>query len=101
MVFHLAGFLQDQDCAGAFASVTPLSDDRIFTSGNDLRVPSLSQVVLIAAGADTTVAPRVRLDSPTLSMGTLPEITPVNGGTSDIEPRSPPAAMPMLTNPMR
>ncbi len=100
MVFHLGGFEEDLDSAGVFANVAALADDRLFTQGDDLRVPELNRVIFMAAGAESTVAPRVRLTSPTLDAGVRPEIVPLNIGTADIEPASPHAIMDMRENPL-
>ena len=100
MAFHLGGFLEDQDPAGAFVGMAALADDRLFTQGDNLRVPSLNQVIMAAAGADTATASRVRLDSPTLDQLTRVEIAPLNGAAGDVEPGTPPAIMKMLNNPL-
>ncbi len=97
---HTAAFLEDLDSAGVFSEIAALQDDRLFTSGDNLRVPSLNRIIMLAGGADNAVAARLRLRSATLDKLTLPEIVPLNQATGDVEPGSPPAIMKMLENPM-
>lgn len=101
MPFHLGGFLEDIDPAGVFVNIAALEDDRLFNQGDDIRVPVLNRVLMIAAGIDNVVAGRVRLDSPTLDALVRKEISPLNLAAGDVEPASPPAIEKMLENPMR
>ena len=92
MPFHTGGFLEDIDPAGAFVGITALADDRLFTEGDIIRVPSLNQVFAVAAGADGVVAPRFRLDSPSLDAVVRYEPSPVNiQNAAAVEPDSPQA----------
>ena len=89
---HLAGWLEDIDPAGAFANLTALVDQRLFTQGDDLRVPPLNMVIAAAGGADGVVAPRLRLDSPTLDAMVRYEISPLNSqNAAAVEPDNPQA----------
>lgn len=101
MTFHTGGFAEDIDSAGVFANLTALADDRLFNQADDIRVPVLNEILMIAAGADNAVAARMRLDSPTLDLLTRLEIVPLNQATGDVEPGSPPAIMKMLANPVK
>lgn len=90
MPFHTAGFLEDIDSAGVFANIAGLADQRLFVQGDDLRVPVLNQVFAIAGGADGVVAPRFRLDSPTLDQQVRYEVSPLNSqDAAAVEPDSP------------
>jgi hypothetical protein len=100
MAFHLGAFGEDQDPAAAFVNIAALADDRLFTQGDDLRVPELNQVIIMAGGADNAVASRIRLDSPTLDAFVRPEISPLNAATGDVEPDSPHRLVKMLNSPM-
>jgi len=100
MVFHVGGFLEDIDPAAAFTNLAALSDDRLFTQGDDIRVPELNQIIMAAGGADNAVAARMRLDSPTLDEVVRHEIVPLNQATGDVEPGSPPALQKMIQNPL-
>lgn len=87
---HLAGFLEDIDPAGVFVNLAALADQRLFTQGDDLRVPPLNMVVAAAGGADAVVQPRLRLDSPTLDQMVRYEISPLNSqDAAAVEPDSP------------
>lgn len=87
---HLAGWLEDIDPAGTFSFLTALVDQRLFTQGDDIRVPTLNMVVAAAGGADAVVQPRLRLDSPTLDQMVRYEISPLNSqDAAAVEPDSP------------
>lgn len=87
---HLAGWLEDIDPAGLFVNLTALADQRLFTQGDDLRVPPLNLVFAGAAGMDGVVEPRARVTSPTLDELTRYEIAPVNSqDAAAVEPDSP------------
>tara|TARA_Y100000310_G_C20701625_1_gene830514 strand:- start:8400 stop:9170 length:771 start_codon:yes stop_codon:yes gene_type:complete len=100
MPMHLAGFLEDIDPAAAFARITALEDDALFTQGDDIRVPVLNNIIWAAAGLDDAVAARARLESPSLMATSRHEISPVNSATGDVEPGSPPAIQKMINNPV-
>lgn len=87
---HLAGFLEDLDAAGAFVNLAALVDQRLFTQGDDIRVPTLNMVIAAAGGADAVVQPRMRLDSPTLDAVVRYEVSPLNSqDAAAVEPDSP------------
>jgi len=101
-MFHLAGFGETIDAAGALVNIAALADDVIATSGDDLRVPSLNQILAIAAGVASGGEGYARLDAPSLLRKTRQYISPVNGnGDADAEPGSPPAVMDFRDNPLR
>ncbi len=98
---HLAGFAENLDAAGAFVNLAALTDARLFTQGDDLRVPSNNLVFAAAGGADGVVAPRIRLTSPTLDELTRYEIAPLNvQNAAGVEPDSPPKIDDMRDNPL-
>ena len=102
MAFHTGGFLESIDPAASFANLAALTDDRLFTSGDDLRVPDLNQVIAIAGGIPSVVACRLRLDSPTLDSLVRYDVEPVNTiSDADVEPGSPQAVVDLRDNPMR
>lgn len=89
-MIHLAGFAENIDSAGVFANLAALADTRLLTQGDNLRVPTLNQIILAAGGADGVVAPRIRLNSPTLDALTNYEISPLNSqDAAGVEPDSP------------
>jgi len=90
MAIHLAGFLESLDPAGAFVGMAALQDDKVFTQGDNLRVPELNNVIALAGGGENTAEPRIRLTSPTLDQFTRYEIAPLNvGAAAAVEPGSP------------
>ncbi len=98
---HLAGFAEVHDAAAVFSNVAALADDRLFTQGDDLRVPTLNQVILAAAGADGVVAPRARLVSPTLDELVRYEISPINiTNALPVEPDTPQAIDDLRMSPL-
>ena len=102
MPFHLAGFLESLDPAGAFVGMAALQDDRVTTQGDNLRVPpQLNRIVALAGGAENTAAPRIRLTSPTLERFTRYEIAPLNvGAAAAVEPNSPHRIVKLLNAPL-
>lgn len=101
-MFHLGGFAETQDAAGALVGVAALQDDRLFTQGDNLRVPrQLPRVPLVAAGVGTGSTVGGRLRSPSIDEFTLLRIRPFNGGNDgDVEPDSPPAYLDLRMNPL-
>lgn len=100
-MLHTSGFYESIDAAGSFSNITALVDARLFTQGDDLRVPNLNQVVLISAGIPSGGNERVRLSSPTLDELTRFEPSSLNGGADgDAEPGSPPALEDLRDSPL-
>lgn len=101
MTFHLAGWYENLDAAAAFNALTALTDQRLATNGDRLRVPMANKIIWAAAGADGVVDPRIRLTSPSLIRNGRPEITPVNvTNAAAVEPSSPHAIMDLRGNPI-
>jgi len=101
MTTHLGGFAESIDAAGVAANLAALADDRLFTQGDDLRVPSLNQVTMIAGGVSQTTTIGARLTSPTLDARNRLVVEPVSGGNDgDVEPASPIPALDFRTNPL-
>ena len=90
-MFHTAGWAENIDSAGVFARLAALVDARLFTQGDDIRVPTrLPMIIIAAGGADGVVGPRMRLDSPTLDAQTRYEISPLNSqDAAGVEPDTP------------
>ena len=49
-MFHLAGWAEDIDGAGATTQLAALADPLISTSGDALRVPELNQILALVGG---------------------------------------------------
>lgn len=100
-MIHLAGFEEDVNPAGSFANIAALADQRLFTQGDDIRVPELNYVVALAGGADSSTTARVRMTSPTLDEIVRYDISPLNElDGSDVEPGSPQAVDDLRDNPL-
>ena len=65
-LFHLCGFGQSQDAAGADVQVAALSDPVINTSGDDLTIPELEHLVAYSAGVSSGGTALARLSTPSL-----------------------------------
>lgn len=101
MPFHVAGWAENIDAAGAFVNLAALVDDRLFTQGDDIRVPDLNRVIVAAGGADAVVEPRMRLTSPTLDELTRYEVSPLNSqNAAGVEPDSPQKVDDLRQNPL-
>lgn len=101
MPFHLAGWLESVDPAGAFNDLTALADQRLFTQGDNIRVPALNNIVALAGGAENTVAPRLRIYSPTIEQFARFDVTPLNvAAAAAIPPNDPHRLMDLLRNPL-
>ena len=81
-MFTLAAFYESVDPAGAFNSLTPVPDQHLTVSGDDLRIPEkLTSIIGVAALInDLTVAPRAQLQSPSLRAFVNPDIQPIVNG---------------------
>ena len=101
MAFHTGAFAENIDSANAFANIAAVADDRLFTQGDDMRVPELNRLIAAAGGADAVVQPRMRLSSPTLDEMTRYEISPLNSqDAAGVEPDSPQKVDDMRINPL-
>ena len=101
MSFTTVGFLEDIDPAGIFEALAALADQHVTIVGDDIRIPSLNQVVAIAGGSDGVVAPRLRLVSPTLRRRSNFLVAPLNvQNAAAVEPDSPHAIVDLRANPL-
>lgn len=86
MSFHLLGWYESVDPAGADTEIAGLLDERAWVEGDNIRVPALSYIY--GAGGYvvgvTTAARRAKIYSPTLNILGLLEIDPLVHGVTDI-----------------
>ena len=100
MTFTLGGFGEDIDAAGAEVNIAALQDDHLFTSGDDLRVPTLNQLMALWGGLGSGGAGLMRLQSPSLRRVNRLVVNPLNGlGDADVETNDPIAWMDLHRNP--
>jgi len=89
-MFTTCAFQESVDPAGAFNALTAVPDPHITVFGDDLRVPSLNQLIAAAFGVETTVESFARLTSPSLRVRNLLHVEPFNvGAAAAVEPGSP------------
>lgn len=101
MPLTTVAFYESQDIAGVWANMAAIDDQHIYTEGDDLTIPSLNQVVAIAAGIGSGGNELARLSAPSLRGVSLPIIHPVNGGAdADAEPDADPKVMDLRTTPI-
>lgn len=102
MPMHLAGWLENQDSAGAFAAYAALADPMLFIQGDNIRVPTeVPNIIWLCGAADGVVIPRWRLTSPTLIARGRPEVKPLNvQNAAAVVPDSPVAIMDLRKNPL-
>ncbi len=102
MAFTLGGFAEDIDLAGADGNLAALADTHLFTQGDDLRVPTLNQILAVWAGLGSGGNGLMRLESPSLRDLNRLVINPLNGlGDADVEPSDPLAILDYSRNPRR
>jgi len=102
MPFTTVAFYESIDAAGSWSNLAAIADQHVYTSGDDLTVPDLSQVIAVAAGVGSGGNGIARLVAPSLRDISLPKISPINGGAdADAEPNSPQAVIDMRSSPLQ
>ncbi len=82
-MFTLAAWQQSVDPAGAFVALNAVADQHLTIEQNNvILVPSLAQVLALAAGVETTVAQQARLTAPSRRILALQRITPLQGNAA-------------------
>lgn len=81
MTFHTGAFAESIDPAGALVPIAAVQDDSIFTSGDDMRVPTQLPFLVGAAGLISATLPiQAQLASPSLRQVANIDIEPVDLG---------------------
>lgn len=97
----LIGFSESVDQAAAYVALNGLADPHVRVSGDDIQIPALNQVVLVAGLVENVAANRARLVSPSLRRRSNFQVTPLNGGAAAaVEPDSPHKIMDLRDNPL-
>lgn len=79
-MFHLAAWYESLDPAGVLTPIDAVVDQSVFTSGNDIRVPTqMPNIVGQAALADDASAAAAQIQSPSLRAMVNLDIEPVVG----------------------
>ena len=101
MPFTLAAWWQSVDPAGAFVALTGVADQHLHVVGPDIQVPSLSQVIALAAGVETTVAQQARFSTPSRRVLSLERVTPTQGNAAAAsQPGNPHRLMALSDSPL-
>ena len=100
MAFTLAAFGEDIDAAGATVNITAVQDDHLFTSGDDVRVPTLNQLAFLSGGLGSGGDGLMRVETPSLRGINRIVVAPLNHlADSDAEPSDPIAVLDLSKNP--
>jgi hypothetical protein len=81
-MFHLAAWSQSVDEAGVFTAINAVADPVLTVLGTTVQVPTLNQVIGLAAGVETTVAQQARLTAPSRRILALQRIAPTQGNAA-------------------
>jgi len=77
-MFHVAAWHETIDPAGVLATIAAVREETLFTSGDDIRVPSgLANIIGAAALANDASAARAQIQSPSLRVFANLDIEPV------------------------
>lgn len=81
MTYHMAAFAESLDPAGALVNVAAVNDDSVFTSGDDIRVPTQLPFLMGGAALISATSPvQAQFQSPSLRQVANPDIEPVGLG---------------------
>jgi len=101
MAFTTIAFYEHVDQGGAYVALNGVADQHVRVVGDDIQVPDLAQVILVAGGVEGTTAYRARLVSPSLRERSLFQLAPLNSASATAtEPSSPPAIVDLRDNPV-
>jgi hypothetical protein len=97
-MFHLGCWYQSVDPASAYVQLAAPADPSLNVTTPYIQVPALNQIIWVAGGAENTVAPRMRLVSPSILMKARNHITPLSvAAAGPVVPTSPHAVMDLST----
>jgi hypothetical protein len=100
-MFTLAAFNRSVDQAGAYAQIYAVADPHITIVNNEVQIPEVNKLMLVAGMMERAAANRLRLYSPSLRMKSKFQVTPLNmQAAADIVPDSPPKVMDLRQNPL-
>lgn len=100
-MFHLAAFWQSVNPAGAYVQLAAPADQELSVNTPKILVPVLNNVILVAAGLESTAVPRARLVSPSILSVFRNQISPVSfAAAAGVVPLSPARLMDMRNDPL-
>jgi hypothetical protein len=102
MPFTTVAFQESIDPGGAFTAINAAAGEQhVTSSGDNIDVPELSQIIAVAAGVETAVESFARLTAPSLRGLGLFIIEPFSGAAAGaVEPASPQPVMDLRRNPL-
>lgn len=102
MAFTTIAYAQAVDPAGAYVQLAAPNDPHVTVNTPRILVPTLDQVVAVAAQVETAVAPRARLVAPSLLERARFQIVPFNGGAGGgVLPGTPQAVADLRQTPIQ
>lgn len=102
MPFTTVAFFEAQTVAAAYVPIAAIADQHLRISGDDIQLPTLSQIALIAGGcSDTAGLPRMRVTSPSLREKGLYEVSPIAVATATVEPNAVHQLIDLRRNPLK
>ncbi len=81
-MFHVAAWSQSIDPGGVFTALNAVQDTQLTVVAKNIQVPSLSRIIALAAGIETTVAQQARLSAPSRRVKALQRIAPLQGNAA-------------------
>jgi len=101
-MIHTIAYYESVDEGAAYNALTGVADQQTRVSGDDIQIPSLNQVIAVAAMIETAAAHRARLVSPSLRVRSNYQISPLNGAAAGaVEPGSPQAVVDLRRTPLK
>jgi hypothetical protein len=101
-VFHLAAWYQSVDPASAYVNLNAVADTQLSVGTSTIQVPTLNQIIALAGGAETTVAPRMRLSCPALRNKSLFQLSPLNNAAAGaVSPSDPHKVVDLRDTPLQ
>lgn len=101
-MMHLGGWAEDIDGAGTTTQLSALLDPLLAINGDNLRIPTLDQIVMLAGGIASGGTGQLTLVAPVLrEIGNF-TIAPVNGNAdADVEVDDPPKLVDLRDRPLQ
>jgi hypothetical protein len=100
-MMHLAAYYQSVDPAGAYVQLAAPADSILTINTPRIQVPTLNQVLMVAAGVENTTAPLARLVAPSLLTLSRNQVRPLNvAGAAAVLPATPVALTDLRDDPI-
>lgn len=101
-MWTLVAYSESIDQAGIFEPIAAVPDQHVRVVGDDIQIPTLSQIVVVAVMAESAAPPRARLTSPSLRVLSRPMIAPLNvGAAAAVLPANPHRVVDLRSSPLQ